>query len=193
MIKNNICVYCSSSNELDDIYYAEARRLGQLMAAERYGLVYGGGNVGMMGVIAKAVHEHDGFVYGVIPRALKNREGVAYDIADELVVTTSLRERKALMFEKSQAFITLAGGIGTLEELMETLTLKQLGYHNAPMVIVNTAGFYDSLLALLSEYLEKRFVKSTFPQLFTVVDDVDAAMAFVGAELEASVTSNRTS
>ena len=190
--KNNICVYCSSSNALDDIYYAEAKRLGQLMAARDYGLVYGGGNVGLMGALAKAVHEHDGYVYGVIPRALKDREGVAYDIADELVVTTSLRERKALMFEKSEAFITLAGGIGTLEELMETLTLKQLGYHSAPMVIVNTEGFYNSLLALLDEFLEKRFVKSTFPQLITVVDDVDAAMAFVAAELEAPAVSNHT-
>jgi len=193
MIKNNICVYCSSSNALDNIYYAEAQRLGELMAGGNYGLVYGGGNVGMMGVIAKAAHEHDGFVYGVIPQGLKDREGVAYDIADELVVTTSLRERKAIMFEKSQAFITLAGGIGTLEELMETLTLKQLGYHNAPMVLVNTAGFYNSLLAMLDEFHDKRFVKSTFPQLFNVVDNVDEAMDFITAELETPATRDQAS
>ncbi|MEM8485052.1 MAG: TIGR00730 family Rossman fold protein [Bacteroidota bacterium] len=184
MIKKNICVYCSSSNLLDDIYYLEARLLGQLMAKQGYGLVYGGGNVGLMGVIAKAVHESDGYVYGVIPQALKDREGVAYEIADELVVTDSLRERKALMFDKSQAFITLPGGIGTLEELLETLTLKQLGYHNAPMVIVNTDGFYNSLLALLSELLEKRFVKASFPELFTVVENVREAMVYINSTFE---------
>lgn len=189
MIKKNICVYCSSSNLLDDIYYLEARLLGQLMAKQGYGLVYGGGNVGLMGVIAKSVHENNGYVYGVIPQALKEREGVAYEIADELIVTDSLRERKYLMFEKSQAFITLPGGIGTLEELLETLTLKQLGYHNAPMVIVNTNGFYDALLTLLDQFLEKRFVKPSFPNLFTVVDNVEAAMAHVDAALQASVTS----
>ncbi len=185
MIKKNICVYCSSSNLLDDIYYLEARLLGQLMAAQGYGLVYGGGNVRLMGVIAKAVHDNDGYVYGVIPQALKEREGVAYEIADELIVTPSLRERKALMYEKSQAFITLPGGIGTLEELMETLTLKQLGYHQAPMVIVNTNGFYNSLFALLNEFLEKRFVKSSFPELFTVVDNVGEAMDYITSEFEA--------
>lgn len=186
MIKNNICVYCSSSNLLDDIYYLEARLLGQLMAKQGYGLVYGGGNVGLMGVIAKSVHENDGFVYGVIPQALKEREGVAYEIADELIVTDSLRERKYLMFEKSQAFITLPGGIGTLEELLETLTLKQLGYHKAPMVIVNTNGFYNALLTLLDQFLEKRFVNSAFPELFTVVDSVGEALEYVTTALEVS-------
>ena len=128
----NICVYCSSSNLLDDVYYEEARTLGRLMATNGFGLVYGGGNVGLMGVLAKAVHQYNGHVFGVIPHALKNKEGVAYEIADELVITDSMRERKALMYENAHAFIALPGGIGTLEELTETLTLKQLGYHNQP-------------------------------------------------------------
>ena len=115
MIKN-ICVYCSSRNLLDELYRAEARALGRLMVKGGYGLVYGGGNVGLMGILAKEVHLHQGHVFGVIPRALKNREGIAYEIADELVITETMRERKAIMFEQSQAFITLPGGMGTLEE-----------------------------------------------------------------------------
>ena len=186
MIKKNICVYCSSSDLLDDIYYQEARQLGRHIATQGYGLVYGGGNVGLMGVVARSVHENDGYVYGVIPRALKEREGVAYEIADELIVTDSLRERKYLMYEKSQAFITLPGGIGTLEELLETLTLKQLGYHTAPMVIVNTNGFYDALLTLFDQFFEKRFVKPSFPELLTVVGSVDEAMDLINTALNIS-------
>ena len=178
MIKN-ICVYCSSRNLLDELYTEEARSLGRLMASGGYGLVYGGGNVGLMGILAKEVHLNDGYVFGVIPRALKNREGIAYEIADELVITETMRERKAIMFEQAQAFITLPGGMGTLEELMETLTLKQLGYHQRPIVVVNTNGFYDPLLTLLNHLHEQRFVSATYTSLFHVVDSSTEAIALI--------------
>lgn len=182
MIKKNICVYCASSNSMDASFYTEARTLGKLMAEEAFGLVYGGGNVGLMGELAKSVHEHNGHVYGVIPRSLKEREGIAYEIADELVITESMSERKRLMFERSQAFITLAGGIGTLEELMETLTLKQLGYHSHPMVIVNTNGFYDTLFDMLNHLLEQRAVRPSYTSLFEVVETAEEAISYIAAQ-----------
>lgn len=178
MIKN-ICVYCSSYNNLDEHYYEEARTLGRLMAENNYGLVYGGGNVGLMGVIAREVHENNGFVYGVIPWALKNREGIAYEIADELVVTETMRERKGIMFEQSQAFITLAGGMGTLEELMETLTLRQLGYHDHPIIIVNTNGFYDPLLSLFEHFKSEKVVRNAYTSLFKLVDSAEEAITWL--------------
>lgn len=173
----NVCVYCSSSNYLEASYYDVARKLGRLMAQKAYGLVYGGGNIGLMGVIAKTVHEHEGYVFGVIPQALKNKEGVAYELADEMVITESMRDRKALMYEKSLAFITLPGGIGTLEEFLETLTLKHLGYHDHPLILVNTNGFYDSLLELLEQYREEKFLGNGYQSLFTVVDSAEDAVA----------------
>lgn len=175
MIKN-ICVYCSSSNYLEDLYYEDARTLGRLMAEQDYGLVYGGGNVGLMGVLAKTVHEHDGYVFGVIPRQLKNREGVAYEVADDLIITETMRERKAIMYEKADAFITLPGGLGTLEELLETLTLKQLGYHSMPMIIVNVNGFYNSLIDMLNQFQKERFVGSALDSLFDLVDSSEEAL-----------------
>ncbi len=173
----NICVYCSSSNLLADHYYEEARELGRLIAHGGYRLVYGGGNVGLMGVLAREVHEHDGFVYGVIPRALKNREGVAYEVADELIVTKSLRERKAIMYDRADAFIALPGGLGTLEELMEVLTLKQLGYHQRPIVLVNSTGFYTSLLDLFRHFCSERFVRESYETLFYAASSIEDAMA----------------
>ncbi len=176
---NNICVYCSSSNILEEIYYEEARTLGRLMAVRGFGLVYGGGNVGLMGALAKSVHLHHGHVFGVIPRALKNREGVAYEIADELVITDSMRERKAIMYENSSAFIALPGGIGTLEEFTETLTLKQLGYHRLPIVIVNTNDFYTPLLELFKHYHRERFVHDAYKSLFFVANSAQEALSIL--------------
>lgn len=175
-----ICVYCSSSNLLEECYYDVARSLGRLMASNGYRLVYGGGSVGLMGELAREVHRHHGVVMGVIPRSLKNREGVAYDIADELIVTETLRERKAIMYERADAFIALPGGLGTLEELMEVLTLKQLGYHRRPIVIVNAHGFYTPFFDLLQHFHARRFVSDTYTSLFHAAPSVSDAMAYLG-------------
>lgn len=177
----NICVYCSSSNLLDEHYYEEARVLGRLIAQGGYRLVYGGGNVGLMGALAREVHLHQGFVCGVLPRALKNREGVAYDVADELIVTDSLRERKAIMFDRADAFIAMPGGLGTLEELLEVLTLKQLGYHQKPIVLVNSNGFYAPFLELLNHFHQERFVRETYASLFYPASSASEAITFLEA------------
>ena len=121
-------------------------------------LVYGGGRVGLMGVLARAVHAHGGKVVGVIPDFLRAKE-VAYEEADELIVTRDLRERKAIMESRSDAFVALPGGFGTLEEILEILTLKQLATHAKPVVFLNAQGFFDPLLALFEQLYREQFAK----------------------------------
>jgi uncharacterized protein (TIGR00730 family) len=177
----NICVYCSSSNDIAPSYFDAARALGTALAQHGWPLVYGGGSVGLMGALAEAVHAAGGKVIGIIPQALLDRE-VGYLEADELIVTTTMRERKRLMDERADAFVTLPGGFGTLEELLEIITLKQLHYHEKPIIIVNVNGFYDALLAQFAHIFEAGFASKRFlqisgtPNLYTVVDSVEAAV-----------------
>lgn len=124
----SVTVYCSSSNRIDPAYIEAAQRLGSEFAKHHVQLVNGGGSVGLMGVMARAVHENGGRVVGVIPHRLKNIEGVAYDASDELILTETMRERKRIMYERSDGYVAMAGGYGTLEEFVEVLTLrKQIG------------------------------------------------------------------
>lgn len=152
----NVCVYSSSSNILDEIYYQEARELGILMAQAGFNLVYGGGAVGTMWANAKAVKEFGGKVIGVIPEKLHNF-GVGNPNCDELYITKCMRSRKQKIDEISDASISLAGGFGTLEELSEMIVQKQLGYNNKAIVILNTGGFYDSLIKFFDEIMLKNF------------------------------------
>jgi len=145
----NVCVYCASSDRVDSRFHDAATELGEWIAAGRHTLVYGGGSVGLMGTLARAVHARHGKVAGYIPRRLQEIEGRAYDIADELVVTETMSERKRGMYTRADAFVILPGGIGTLEEFFEVLTLRKLGYHAKPIVVVNLLNFFDPLLALL--------------------------------------------
>ena len=180
----HICVYCSSSNDIALGYFDAARALGTVLAQRGWLLVYGGGSVGLMGAVAKAVHSSGGTVIGIIPQALLDRE-VGYLEADELIVTTTMRERKRLMDERADAFVTLPGGFGTLEELLEIITLKQLHYHDKPIIIVNMDGFYDPLLDQFARIFEAGFASKRFlqtsgtPNLYTVVDSVEAAVALL--------------
>jgi len=141
----NICVYCSSSDRVDPRYLAVGDRMGQLIAKRGDTLVWGGGSTGLMGSVARSTQAAGGRVVGVIPEALTNME-VAYENADELIVTQTMRERKQLLDERSDAFVVLPGGFGTLEELAEIHVLKVLGYSDRPLVLVNADGFYDPLL-----------------------------------------------
>ena len=123
-----ICVYSSSSDSIDEVYFKKASELGSAIATNKDALLFGGGMRGLMGVTAKATHLNGGRVIGVIPEAL-NQKGVVYETCDELIITKGMRERKAIMDERSDAFIALPGGYGTFEELLEIITLKQLKYH----------------------------------------------------------------
>lgn len=134
-----------------------------------------------MGVLARAVHERDGHVYGVIPEALKQVEGIAYDLADDLVVTQTMQERKAIMYTRADSFVVLPGGFGTLEEFLEVLTLKQLGYHQKPIFLVNAFGFYDPLLHLFDHFYDEHFARPDHRELYTVVRTPDEVMEQLSA------------
>ncbi|MFO7169238.1 MAG: TIGR00730 family Rossman fold protein [Chloroflexota bacterium] len=175
-----VCVYCASSDWIDEVYFAAARALGEGMARRGWPLVYGGGSVGLMGELARTIHAAGGTVIGVIPRALLDYE-VGYRDADELIVTATMRERKQVMDDRADAFVTLPGGFGTLEELLEIVTLKQLGYHNKPIVIVNMRGYFDPLLEQFERIYAQRFTHDRVRGLYAVVDTAEAALELLSA------------
>ena len=162
-----ICVFCASSSGLPEVHRRAARELGAELARRGHRLVYGGGNVGLMGELARSVHEHGGTVFGAIPRTLVDRE-LAYEPADELVVTDTLRERKAEMDAHADAFLALPGGFGTLEELLEVITLRQLRLHDRPVVLLNVAGYYDPFLAMVGSMVKQGFAPEGEGALFRV-------------------------
>ena len=173
-----ICVYCSSSDRLDAKYYAAAEALGRALAARGWGLVYGGGKVGLMGALARTVKAGGGRVVGVIPQFMCDKE-LAYDEADELVTVITMRERKMLMEARADAFVALPGGWGTLEEIMEILTLRQLDVIRKPCVFLNQDGFYDELFRFFGKMVEERFNKPTNLSLFETARTVDETVAFL--------------
>lgn len=162
-----LCVYCASSDRLDPKYYSVAAELGREMVLRGWGLVYGGGKTGMMGAVARAVKQSGGRVVGVIPEFMKARE-LAYTEADELVTVITMRERKLLMETRADAFVALPGGWGTLEEILEILTLRQLDLVKKPCVFLNQDGFYDPLLQLFDRMLADKFFKPSNLELFRV-------------------------
>lgn len=177
-MSKTICVYCSSSEALDPSYYQAAQQLGMLMAQQNYALVYGGGKIGLMGALARAVHEHGGQIIGVIPRSLKEKE-LAYEACDELIVTKDLRDRKAIMETRADAFVALPGGFGTLEEVFEILTLKQLQFHLKPVVLMNTNGFYDHFARLCEHIYQERFAKPDSHQLYHIAANTAGVFSYL--------------
>ena len=181
-----LCVYCSSSDRLDPKYYSVATEMGREMVRQGWGLVYGGGKTGLMGAVARAVKESGGHVVGVIPEFMKARE-LAYDAADELVTVVTMRERKLLMETRADAFVAMPGGFGTLEEIMEILTLRQLDVVRKPCVFFNQDGFYDDLLRLFDRMLAEKFFKPsnldlsrvavTVPEVFAQIEAAAGAKA----------------
>lgn len=165
----SVTVYCSSSNSIAAAFTKAAKELGKSFADHHVQLVNGGGRVGLMGEMARAVHENGGRVVGVIPHALKEIEGIAYHASDELILTDTMRERKRIMFERSDAYVALAGGYGTLEEFLEVLTLRKLGYHDRPIVLLNTNGFYDDLLGFFDKMTDAGFAREPAQKYFDVV------------------------
>ena len=168
----NICVYCGSGPGHNPAYAEAARTLGRAMAQANIGLVYGGGSLGLMGEIARSVLGHDGHVTGIIPEFLSNREKMLKDV-QELIVTHSMHERKQIMFEKSDAFVALPGGVGTLEELVEQLTWSQLGQHSKPIVLGDIDGFWEPLLSLFDHMRSEAFVRPGLELRLTPVQNAD--------------------
>jgi uncharacterized protein (TIGR00730 family) len=155
-----VCVYCGSGPGTNHRFVEAATALGKIFAENGVSLVYGGGSVGLMGAIAKSTEDHGGYVIGIIPEFLMTREK-AMARGQELVVTPDMHERKRLMFERSDAFVALPGGVGTLEELVEQLTWQQLGRHTKPILLANIDGFWEPLLALIAHMRATEFIRPT--------------------------------
>jgi uncharacterized protein (TIGR00730 family) len=155
-----VCVYCGSGPGTNPRFMESAKALGKALADGGIRLVYGGGSVGMMGAVATSVLDHGGMVTGIIPGFLTAKEN-ALKRVQEMIVTPDMHERKRLMFEHSDAFVALPGGIGTLEELVEQLTWQQLGRHSKPVLLANIDGFWEPLLALLAHMRATQFIRPT--------------------------------
>jgi uncharacterized protein (TIGR00730 family) len=179
---NSICVFCGSSPGNDPAYAEAAQRLGRTLAERGTKLVYGGGHVGLMGVVADAALAAGGEVIGVMPRSLVDRE-IGHNGLTKLHVVGSMHERKALMSELSDGFVALPGGNGTLEEFFEVLTWAQLGEHGKPCGLLNVAGYYDPLLKVFDRMVEKNFLGKAHRELVLVEDDPsDLLRRFEGYE-----------
>lgn len=168
----SLCVYCSSSANVDEKYAVSAKKLGTLMAEEGVRLVYGGSHVGLMGAVADGVMTTGGEVFGVTTRHLDEHE-VGHQGITELKVVDDMHARKYMMFEEADAFAILPGGFGTLEEFFEVLTWKQIGLHAKPIILINYDGFWDPLKTLMQELEDQRFVSTKDAHLFHFVDTVD--------------------
>jgi uncharacterized protein (TIGR00730 family) len=175
---NTICVYCGSGAGVNPAYAEAARELGRLLAEEGIGLVYGGGSLGLMGETARSVIRHGGRVTGIIPAFLSQREHMLLE-AHELVVVENMHQRKHLMFMKSDAFVALPGGLGTLEEFVEQLTWAQLEQHQKPIVLANIDGYWDPLLSLFAAMRQEGFIRRGLELHLEVVDGVAAVIPAV--------------
>lgn len=178
--RSTICVYCGSNTGKNEAYVAAARALGQQMAEAGVGLVYGGGGLGLMGEIAKTVLAHNGHVTGIIPEFLSKKERMLR-AADELIVVKDMHHRKQLMFDRSDAFVALPGGIGTLEELVEQLTWAQLGRHHKPIVLLNVEGFWAPFLSLLQHMHREQFIRPDMDVRFITVDRAEQVLPAIQA------------
>ena len=167
-----ICVYCGSSNRVADAHKESARRIGRQIGERGLQLVYGGGRVGLMGIAADSTLAAGGEVIGIIPAHIQDLE-VEHTGLTELHVVDSMHTRKRMMFDRSDAFVVLPGGLGTLDEFFEVITWKQLGLHDKPVVIVNGGGYWQPMIDMLTHMIGAGFAQPAHLNLFRVVDDVD--------------------
>ena len=179
-----ICIYGAASPTIDKEYVLKTEELGRLMAKRGHSLVFGGGKNGLMGAVARGIHECDGHILGVIPQFFIDESAeIAFDNCDEMIVPETMRERKQIMEENADAFIVVPGGIGTYEEFFEILTSKQLCRHNKPIAIYNINGFYDDIQNAMVNAIKKNFIKETCLGLYIVSDDVNEIFEYVEAPI----------
>lgn len=176
----SICVYCGSGFGDDPVFAENAAALGRAMAEQDVRLVYGGGNVGLMGTVAQATLDHGGYVTGIIPEFLKSREKLL-DAVQETIVVPDMHTRKRLMFEKADAFVALPGGIGTLEELVEQMTWAQLGRHTKPILLLSTKGFWKPLLTLFAHMRDQGFIRPGLELNYLVAERVEEVIPMLEA------------
>lgn len=186
-----VCVFAASSDAAVPAFGEAAERLGALLGESGMTLVYGAGKVGLMGSVARGVHGAGGRVVGVIPEKL-HVDALTYRECDELIVTGTMSERKAIMAERAEGFVILPGGFGTLEELFEVLVGKQLGYHDKPIVFLNTGGAFDGLMGYFAEMVSLELVKDDQCDLFQVAETPEAALEALRTYMPAAVSGKWT-
>ena len=189
MIKN-VCVFCSSSNYLNDAYYSDAKELGKLLGQNGYNIVYGGSTLGMMWACACEVKNNGGKIYGVMPKRLVDM-GCRTDNCDNFYLAEGMRDRKAKMDEISDAVIAMAGGFGTLEELTEMIVQKQLGYNKKAIVILNTNGFYDKLLEFFDQMINEKFANKFMSESIYIASTPQEAIDYINNYIEPSSTPSK--
>jgi hypothetical protein len=177
-----VCVYCGSSSRVAQAYWDVARDLGAMLARQGYSLVFGGGKIGLMGAVANAAMDAGGYVLGVIPEILRDRE-LAMEDVDELIVTRDLHERKETMIQRADAFVALPGGFGTWEEIIETLTHKLLGFHAKPCIILNQNGYYAPLLEMFERAYREGFAREEHRGLYRVAESVSQVLKLLEREM----------
>lgn len=180
----SVCVFCGSGAGNRPEFVESARKTGALLATHGVRLVYGGGDIGLMGQVARGALEHGGQVTGIMPEFLKHREQTLH-LAQDIIIVPDMHARKRLMYERSDAFIALPGGIGTLEELVEQMTWSQLGQHSRPIIILNTLGFWDPLLHLLQHMRDAEFIRPGLDATYGVATDPEEAVRIVLAAIAA--------
>ncbi len=173
-----ICVYGSSSTELDNKYTDAVYALGAEMAKRRIGLVFGGGAQGLMGAAARGAHDGGGYILGVAPDFF-NVDGVLFEHCSDFIFTKTMRERKQIMEDSSDGFIVTPGGFGTFEEFFEILTLKQLERHYKPIVILNVDGYYDNLMDFIAKSMSEKFIKEACSVLYKMADTPDEVLDYI--------------
>ena len=183
----NICVYGAASQDIGEVFTGAGYELGYKLAKRGHGLVFGGGDTGMMGAVARGTHDGGGHITGIAP-SFFNVDGILYPLNDEIIYTDTMRERKQLLEDMSDGFIVSPGGIGTFEEFFEILTLKQLGRTTKPIAMLNTDGYYDSLLDMLHHTAKTNFMNEKNFALFFVSDDIDTVLDYI--ENPAPITIN---
>lgn len=174
----NICVFCSSSNAISNSYFKEADKLGKLIGKGNHTLINGGANVGLMEVVTVSVRNAGAKTIGVIPERLIGRS-LASDNSHDVFITKDMMERKAKMREMSDAFIALPGGFGTLEEILEVMTLRQLSYHSKPIIFINTNNFFRYLFKQFEVSYKEMFAKDLYRELYFVANNADEAMNYL--------------
>ena len=174
-----VCVFASSSSRIDKDYATAASKLGLLLAQAKIDVVYGGGGIGLMGRLADAVLENGGKITGVIPSFMKD-EGWDHSLVSEMIITSDMGERKKMMFEMADAIVALPGGVGTLEELSEAMTLKQLGLYKGPIIILNTLNFYKSFIDFLEHMVSGNFLRYEHKGMWEIAGTVEEVMLLLG-------------
>lgn len=184
-----ICVYGAASPTIDPEYIQKVEIMGKEMVARGHSLVFGGGGNGLMGAAARGVRAAGGYILGVIPKFFDEEKVEAIcDFCDELIQPDTMRQRKQIMEDNSDAFIVTPGGIGTFEEFFEILTLKQLCRHNKPIVLYNLKGYYNELNQVMEESIKKNFIRDNCRELYQITDDLEQLFAYIEAPTDQTHT-----